>query len=109
MHWHVAGEVFAISDCLVCKKCLQGRYKTLLRYIHGISLGSMRLVFIELSCLQEKIANFHVVIDPHDLELQVIYELNQDTPEIHHGIGLDQMRKQCQNVNYAVTSSSSSS
>ena len=29
----------------------------------------MRLVFIELSCLQKKIANFHVEIDPHDLEI----------------------------------------
>ena len=34
--------------------------KTLLRYIHGISLGPMRLIFVELSCLQAKIANFHV-------------------------------------------------
>ena len=28
--------------------------KTLLRYIHGISFGSMRLIFVELSCLQAK-------------------------------------------------------
>ena len=28
--------------------------KTLLRYIHGISLGPMRLIFVELSCLQAK-------------------------------------------------------
>ena len=34
--------------------------KTLLRYIHGISLGPMRLLFDELSCLQAKITNFHV-------------------------------------------------
>ena len=34
--------------------------KTLLRYIHGISLGPMRLIFVKLSCLQAKIANFHV-------------------------------------------------
>ena len=34
--------------------------KTLLKYIHGISLGPMRLIFVELSCLQAKIANFHV-------------------------------------------------
>ena len=26
--------------------------KTLLRYIHGIILGPMRLIFVELSCLQ---------------------------------------------------------
>ena len=26
----------------------------------GISLGPMRLIFVELSCLQAKIANFHV-------------------------------------------------
>ena len=41
--------------------------KTLLRYIHGISLDPMRLIFVELSCLQAKIADFHVEIDPHDL------------------------------------------
>ena len=34
--------------------------KTLLRYIHGISLGPMRLLFDELSCLQAKIVNLHV-------------------------------------------------
>ena len=34
--------------------------KTLLKYIHGISLGPMRLIFVELSCLQAKIAIFHV-------------------------------------------------
>ena len=34
--------------------------KTLLKYIHGISLGPMRLIFVELSYLQAKIANFHV-------------------------------------------------
>ena len=34
--------------------------KTLLKYIHGTSLGPMRLIFVELSCLQAKIANFHV-------------------------------------------------
>ena len=28
--------------------------KTLLRYIHGISFGSIRLIFVELSCLQAK-------------------------------------------------------
>ena len=38
--------------------------KTLLRYIHGISLDPMRLIFVELSCLQAKIADFHVEIDP---------------------------------------------
>ena len=34
--------------------------KTLLRYIHGISLGPMRLLFEELSCLQAKSVNFHL-------------------------------------------------
>ena len=34
--------------------------KTLFRYIHGISLGPMRLIFVELSCLQAKIENGHV-------------------------------------------------
>ena len=34
--------------------------KTLLKYIHGISLGPMRLLFVELSCLQAEIENFHV-------------------------------------------------
>ena len=34
--------------------------KTRLRYIHGISLGPMRLLFDELSCLQAKIVNFYV-------------------------------------------------
>ena len=38
--------------------------KTLLGYIHGISLAPMWLIFVELSCLQAKIANFHVEIDP---------------------------------------------
>ena len=28
----------------------------------------MQLIFVELSCLQAKIANFHVETDPHDLE-----------------------------------------
>ena len=36
--------------------------------IHGISLGPMQLIFVELSYLQVKIANFHVEIDPHDLK-----------------------------------------
>ena len=34
--------------------------KTLFRYIHGISLGQMRLIFVKLSCLQAEIENFHV-------------------------------------------------
>ena len=63
--------------------------KTLLRkHIHGISLSPMRLICVELSCLQEKIAHFHVEIDPHDLEICVrsmssICKLNQYTPRIH--------------------------
>ena len=50
---------------LIC--CLCG-------YIHDISLGPMQLIFVELSCLQAKIANVHakiefqVEINPHDLE-----------------------------------------
>ena len=60
--------------------------KTLLRYIHGISLSPMRLIFVELSCLQAKIANCHVKIDPRDLKNRSrssIFELNQDTLQIH--------------------------
>ena len=60
--------------------------KTLLGYIHCISLAPMRLIFVELSCLQAQIANFHVEIDPHDLENRSwssIFELTQDTPMIH--------------------------
>ena len=34
--------------------------KTLLKYIHGISLGPMQLLFVELLCLQAEIENFHV-------------------------------------------------
>ena len=34
--------------------------KTLLKYIHGISFRSMRLIFVELLCLQAEIENFHV-------------------------------------------------
>ena len=60
--------------------------KTLPRYIHGISLGPMRLIFVELSCLQAKIANFHIEIDLQDLRKRSrssIFELNEDIPEIH--------------------------
>ena len=60
--------------------------KSLLRYIHGISLGPMRLIFVELLCLQGKIANFHVEIDPitsKNRSRSSIFELNQDTPRIH--------------------------
>ena len=59
---------------------------TLLEYIHGISLGPMRLIFVELSCLQAKIANLHVEIDPmtsKNRSRSSIFELNQDSPEIH--------------------------
>ena len=42
--------------------------KTRMIYIHGISLGPMRQIFIELSCLQTQSSNLHVVIEPHDLE-----------------------------------------
>ena len=48
--------------------CLQAKTKTLIRYVHGISLGPMRQIFVESSCLQAKIANCHVDIEPHDLE-----------------------------------------
>ena len=62
--------------------------KTLLGYIHGISLCPMQLIFVELSCLQEKIANFDVEIDHHDLEIffrsrSSIFKVNQDTLRTH--------------------------
>ena len=38
--------------------------KTLLRYIHGISLGPMRLIFVELSCLQAKLQIFMFKLTP---------------------------------------------
>ena len=60
--------------------------KTLLRYIHGISLGPMRLIFVELSCLQAKLQIFMFKLTPHDLKNRSrssIFELNQDTLEIH--------------------------
>ena len=60
--------------------------KTLLRYIHGISLGPIWLICVELLCLHAQIVNFHVEINPHDLENRSrssSFELNQDTPEIH--------------------------
>ena len=36
--------------------------------LHGISLGPMRQIFVELLCLQAKIANFMLKSTPHDIE-----------------------------------------
>ena len=41
--------------------------KTLLIYIHGISVGPMLLIFVEIPCLKAQIANFHFEIEPQDL------------------------------------------
>ena len=61
--------------------------KTLLRYIHGISLGPMRLIFVQLSCLQVKIANFHVEIRlpwPRKIgQGHPSSNLTKDTPEVY--------------------------
>ena len=58
-------QIFMFKLTPVTSKIGQGHpssnlTKTLLKYIHGISLGPMRLIFVKLSCLQAKIANFHV-------------------------------------------------
>ena len=58
-------QIFMFKLTPVTSKIGQGHpssnlTKTLFRYIHGISLGPMRLIFVELSCLQAKIDNFHV-------------------------------------------------
>ena len=58
-------QIFMFKLTPVTSKIGQGHpysnlTKTLFRYIHGISLGPMRLIFVELSCLQAKIENFHV-------------------------------------------------
>ena len=58
-------QIFMFKLTPVTSKIGQGHpssnlTKTLLRYIHGISLGPMRLLFDELSCLQAKITHFHV-------------------------------------------------
>ena len=52
-------QIFMFKLTPVTSKIGQGHpssnlTKTLLRYIHGISFGSMRLIFDELSCLQAK-------------------------------------------------------
>ena len=52
-------QIFMFKLTPVTSKIGQGHpssnlTKTLLRYIHGISFGSMRLIFVELSCLQAK-------------------------------------------------------
>ena len=60
--------------------------KTPLIYIHGISLDPMRLIFVELSCLQIKIVIFILKSNPmisKNRSRSSIFELNQDTPEIH--------------------------
>ena len=46
----------------------------------------MRVIFDEVSCLQAKSANLYVEIAPHDLNNRSrssIFELIQETPEIH--------------------------
>ena len=67
--------------------------KTLLRYIHGISLGPMRLIFVELSCLQAKIVMFKLT--------PVTSKIGQGHPSSNltktllryiHGISLGPMR-----------------
>ena len=75
-------QIFMFKLTPVTSKIGQGHpssnlTKTLLRYIHGISLGPMRLIFVKLSCLQAKIANLK------NRSRSSIFELNQDTPEIH--------------------------
>ena len=67
-------------DVMTLKDC-QGHpssnlTKTLLRYIHGINLGPMRLIFIELLCLQTPMTS-------KNRSMSSIFELNQVTPEIH--------------------------
>ena len=52
--------------------------KTLLGYIHGISLVPMRLIFVEFSCLQAI-----DVMTLTDWSRLSIVEINQDTSEIH--------------------------
>ena len=58
-------QIFMYNLTPVTSKIGQGHpysnlTNTLFRYIHGITLGPMRLIFVELSCLPPKIENFHV-------------------------------------------------
>ena len=51
-----------------------------------MSLGPMRLTFVELSCLQVKIASFHVEINhmtSKNRSRSSIFKLNRDTPKKH--------------------------
>ena len=76
--------------------------KKLLRYIRGISLGSMRLVFIELSCFFMRIFMLKsTLMTSKNRLMSSIFELNQDTPEIHHGIGVDPMHTDTQTGGHA--------
>ena len=60
--------------------------KTLLRYIHGISLGPMRLIFVQVIVFTSENCKFSCLNWPRDLKNRSrssIFELNQDTLEIH--------------------------
>ena len=63
---NICWVIVLTSEIFMLKSTPMASYltKTLLWYIHGISLGPMRLIFVELSCLQAKIVNIHVKIDP---------------------------------------------
>ena len=62
------GDIINPHDLKIRSRSSSNLTKKLPRYICGISLNPMLLIFVELSCLQAKIANFHVEINPHDLE-----------------------------------------
>ena len=77
--WYTIGPNASNICCVIvftsenCKRIGQGHpssnlTKTVLRYIHCISLGPMRLIVVELSCIKAKSAHFHEEINPHDLE-----------------------------------------
>ena len=91
-------QIFMLKSTPWPRKTSQGHpslnlTKTLIEYIHGISLDPMQIIFVKLSSLQAKMANFHVEIDPmtsKNRSRSSIFELNQDTPI--HCISLDPMR-----------------
>ena len=59
--------------------------KTLLEYIHGISLDLMRLIFVNLLSLQPKMSIFMLKSTPmtsKNRSRSSIFKLNQDTPRI---------------------------
>ena len=58
----------------------------LLTYIHGISVGPIWLIFVELSCLHAKLQISMLKSTPmtsQNRSRSSIFALNQDTPEIH--------------------------